>query len=80
MWLLIVRERPSKDKYITDDELNYIQNSLKQKSTDTNKNINYPWKSILASKPVWAIVISNFCENWGYLTLLTHLPTYLKSI
>lgn len=28
--------------------------------------------------PVWAIVSAHFCENWGFYTLLTQLPTFMK--
>lgn len=27
--------------------------------------------------PVWAIVMSHFCQNWGFYTMITMLPTYL---
>lgn len=38
-----------------------------------------PWKSVFTSLPVWAIVVAHFCENWGFYTLLTELPTYMKN-
>ena len=37
-----------------------------------------PWLSIFTSWPVWAIVIAHTFNNWGFYTLLTSLPTYLK--
>lgn len=37
-----------------------------------------PWKAIFTSLPVWAIVVAHFSENWGFYTLLTELPTFLK--
>ncbi len=37
-----------------------------------------PWKSILSSAPVWAIVITNSCFNWSFYLLLAWLPSYLK--
>lgn len=39
-----------------------------------------PWKSILTSVPVWAIIVAHCCQNWGFYTLLTELPTYMKQI
>jgi ACS family sodium-dependent inorganic phosphate cotransporter len=36
-----------------------------------------PWKAMLTSKPVWAIIIAHFAENWGFYTLLTGLPMFM---
>lgn len=27
---------------------------------------------------MWAIICSHFCENWGFYTLLTQLPSYMN--
>ena len=27
---------------------------------------------------MWAIVVAHFSENWGFYTLLTQLPTFMK--
>ena len=45
-----------------------------------SQNQVIPWKSILLSLPVWAIVVAHFCENWGFYTMLTELPTFLNDI
>ena len=41
---------------------------------------NVPWKDFMTSIPVWAIIVAHVTENWGWYTLLTQLPTYLKTI
>jgi MFS transporter, ACS family, solute carrier family 17 (sodium-dependent inorganic phosphate cotransporter), other len=43
----------------------------------TNRS-TIPWKRILTSAPVWAIVITNSCFNWSFYLLLAWLPSYLK--
>lgn len=75
LWVVLISERPSEDPLITDAELRYITESLGENS---EKQIKYPWKSIFTSMPVWSIVIAHFSENWGFYTLLTQLPKYLK--
>ena len=37
-----------------------------------------PWKKMLTSKAVWAIIIAHFAENWGFYTLLTGLPMFMR--
>ncbi|XP_060517094.1 uncharacterized protein LOC132696344 [Cylas formicarius] len=77
-WVIFISESPESDRYISSDELVFIQNSL---SSAPVKSIGpVPWKAILTSKAVWAIVISHCGENWGFYTLLTQLPKYLKDI
>lgn len=39
-----------------------------------------PWLKIATSLPVYATAVAHFCNNWGYYTLLTCLPSYLKYI
>lgn len=77
LWTILVAESPEMDKKITKQELNYILDSLKETNQSSSK-LQVPWKSILRSAPVWAIVVSHFSENWGFYTLLTQLPKYLK--
>lgn len=74
-WVLIVKEGPEKDKHISKDELQYIQKAL---GPSTKTDVKHPWKDIFTSKPVYAIAASHFAENWGFYTLLTQLPTFLK--
>lgn len=77
LWTTLVAESPELDKKITKQELKYILDSLKETNQSSSK-LQVPWKSILTSAPVWAIVVSHFSENWGFYTLLTQLPKYLK--
>lgn len=75
LWLIIVREGPEKDRFISSDELRYIQETLQ---TTGKEKLVYPWRAIFTSKAVYAIAASHFSENWGFYTLLTQLPTFLK--
>jgi MFS transporter, ACS family, solute carrier family 17 (sodium-dependent inorganic phosphate cotransporter), other len=76
-WVLIVRESPEKDPWISDEEKRYIMASLKHSKKSTVPR-NIPWKSIFTSSAVWAIAASHFAENWGVYTMLTQLPLFLK--
>lgn len=77
VWVIVVRESPAKDKYISKDELRYIQESL---GTTKHVEVKHPWKEIFRSKAVYAICASHFAENWGFYTLLTQLPTFLRGM
>ncbi|CAD5112545.1 DgyrCDS1756 [Dimorphilus gyrociliatus] len=77
LWCVFVSESPAKHRSISTAELEYIQVSIGYSPLQI-QNQKPPIKSILLSMPVWAIVVAHFTENWGFYTLLTELPTYLK--
>lgn len=39
-----------------------------------------PWRSIITSVPLWALVIAHFGQNWGFYTFLTQLPRYFQNV
>uniref|UniRef100_A0A3B3YVY2 Sialin n=1 Tax=Poecilia mexicana TaxID=48701 RepID=A0A3B3YVY2_9TELE len=39
-----------------------------------------PWRAIVTSMPLMAIVVAHFSYNWTFYTLLTLLPTYMNDI
>lgn len=69
-WIIVVREGPEKDKYISQDELRYIQDHLGPRQSHA---IKHPWKDIFTSKAVYAISASHFAENWGFYTYVNFL-------
>jgi ACS family sodium-dependent inorganic phosphate cotransporter len=38
-----------------------------------------PWRRIVGTPAVWAIVINHFCGNWTLYVLLAWLPSYFKT-
>nr|XP_026696646.1 sialin [Ciona intestinalis] len=76
VWFIFAHSKPADHPRITTSELNYIQSNLEPK----DDSVSVPWWEIATSKRVWAISIAHFCNNWGFYTLLTCLPTYLKDV
>jgi ACS family sodium-dependent inorganic phosphate cotransporter len=76
-WMYLIKESPEKDHWISEDEKLYIQKSLVHK--EGHKHVVHPpWKAIATSPAVWAISAAQFAELWGFYTMLTQLPTFLK--
>ena len=76
--MFLIKESPEKDPRITEEEKQFIQQSLNTENSSKVKS-SPPWRAILTSTAVWAIAASHFSENWGFYTLLTQLPKFLKS-
>jgi len=78
-WCLIIHDRPGSHPSISSHEKAYIETSLCI-STNERHTGPVPWKSILTSVPVWGLACAHMAQNWGFYTLLTELPTYMKNI
>ncbi|GFY58935.1 hypothetical protein TNIN_343881 [Trichonephila inaurata madagascariensis] len=76
-WNMFVYETPDNHPHISPKEFAYIQ---KHKNSNLQKKENIPWKDILTSFPMWAVVVAHFGHNYAYLMFLTDLPTYFSTI
>ena len=76
VWWIFVSDMPSTNRYITVEEIQYIESDQKT----STKPPPIPWKSLLSSMPFWAILVANFGNNWGFHLLLTELPIYMETI
>ncbi|KAL8609427.1 hypothetical protein ACOMHN_006614 [Nucella lapillus] len=74
-WMLLVHDSPAKHPRISMRERLYIENSIGRRA-----HLPTPWKAIATSPAVWGVSIAHFANNWGFYSMLTCLPTYLKKI
>ncbi|XP_055923202.1 putative inorganic phosphate cotransporter isoform X1 [Eupeodes corollae] len=77
-FLLLVYEDPSSHPTIDEKEKKYINHSLCR--TDDTIIPPIPIKAILTSMPFYAILLAHMGHNYGYETLMTELPTYMKQV
>lgn len=77
-WFVIVRDGPEHDNRMNENEKNYIKKSLERQG-QVNV-VKPPWISIFSSTAVTAIAVAHFSYTWGYYTLVTQLPSYMKDI
>lgn len=71
------KESPAEHSSIPLDEKEYIEVSLG--ITETEEKLSTPWIPILTSIPVWALLIAQAAQNWGFWMLLTKIPSYTAS-
>ncbi|CAB3996568.1 vesicular glutamate transporter 1-like [Paramuricea clavata] len=75
-WLYFAYEEPSDHPNISKAELDLIGKHWNTKLTLRD----IPWRYILTSIRVWAIIIPNFTDCWGFYTFMLSFPTYLKDV
>ncbi|OVA13998.1 Major facilitator superfamily [Macleaya cordata] len=76
LWLKKAYSSPKEDPELSADEKKLILGGSVSKDPVTV----IPWKLILSKPPVWALIISHFCHNWGTFILLTWMPTYYNQV
>ncbi|XP_062550218.1 vesicular glutamate transporter 2-like [Armigeres subalbatus] len=76
-WVILVKNSPEDDRHITPNEKEFILKSIGRVEQD-NQRVKHPWKGILTSTAVYGLITANFCNNYGFYTLLTQLPRFLK--
>ncbi|XP_055545792.1 putative inorganic phosphate cotransporter isoform X2 [Wyeomyia smithii] len=78
MWFFFGGNSPVEHGTISAEERDFIENSLGNQ--DHSKKIVTPWKAIFTSAPMIALIITHSSHNWGFWTLLTEMPTYMKNV
>ncbi|KAM6601116.1 hypothetical protein CsatA_020725 [Cannabis sativa] len=76
IWLSKAYSSPKDDPELSEEEKKFILGGNVSKEPVTV----IPWKLILSKAPVWALIISHFCHNWGTFILLTWMPTYYNQV
>ncbi|KAG4070847.1 hypothetical protein HA402_011073 [Bradysia odoriphaga] len=80
-FLWLVFEKPRKHPTIDVFELKYIEKSLGESVQQAMPTIaTTPWRDIVRSKPVIAIVVANFCRSWNFYMLVLYQSAYLKEV
>ncbi|XP_046588887.1 sialin isoform X2 [Neodiprion lecontei] len=78
VWFFVVYDSPAQHPRISAEERRFIEESIG--TTSTSKHLAVPWKAMLTSVPVWAIIVTHGCSVFGYFTVVNQLPTYMKYI
>ncbi|KAI3444528.1 hypothetical protein Pfo_001193 [Paulownia fortunei] len=76
LWLSKAHSSPNDDPNLSMEEKELILGGSISKEPVSE----IPWKKILSKAPVWALIISHFCHNWGTFILLTWMPTYYNQV
>ncbi|XP_076624577.1 putative inorganic phosphate cotransporter isoform X1 [Colletes latitarsis] len=77
LFFIIGKESPAVHSSIPQDEKEYIETSLG--ITETEETLSTPWFAMLTSLPMWALLITQAAQNWGFWMLLTKIPSYMGS-
>uniref|UniRef100_A0A915MWE0 Major facilitator superfamily (MFS) profile domain-containing protein n=1 Tax=Meloidogyne javanica TaxID=6303 RepID=A0A915MWE0_MELJA len=79
-WFSLTFERPAFHPTISAKEKEHIETSIGQVSQTQPTLSTIPWRAILTSRPVWAIIVANFARSWNFYLLLQNQLTYMRDV
>ncbi|KAK6638160.1 hypothetical protein RUM44_008588 [Polyplax serrata] len=77
LWYFLGYTSPPEHPFISKEEILYIEASLSNRSSDKLKT---PWREIFTSIPIWALLVAQSAQNFGFWTLLGEIPTYFDAV
>lgn len=78
-WLWLVFEKPRVHPTITVEEMKFIEKSLGENTNHVMPSIQTtPFEEIAKSKPVYAIVVANFCRSWNFYMLVLYQSKFME--
>ncbi|XP_072381179.1 sialin-like isoform X2 [Diabrotica undecimpunctata] len=78
LWYVFVTDSPEQHPRISEDEKNYIVQSLSGRVSKVKRLP--PYKDIFLTVPFWALLILHFGNLWGLFFLMTAGPNFLSSV
>jgi MFS transporter, ACS family, solute carrier family 17 (sodium-dependent inorganic phosphate cotransporter), other len=70
---------PESNRFISVEEKNYLRREIGVLERDPNLP-STPFRAILTSVPVWAIIISQTGIDFGFYVMTIDLPKYLSAV
>jgi ACS family sodium-dependent inorganic phosphate cotransporter len=73
-WQQMVTSTPATHPLVTEQEMEQIHGDARPDESIESP----PIKEFLKCMPVWAIIVTHFCNNWSLYVLLSWLPTFIN--
>ncbi|CAG9786236.1 unnamed protein product [Diatraea saccharalis] len=81
LWTVLCFSTPNTHPYISDSEKKFLNENVDSlQGTKQAKMDPIPWKALLRSVPLWALIIAGIGHDWGYFTMVTDLPKYMTDV
>ncbi|XP_067000244.2 putative inorganic phosphate cotransporter isoform X2 [Anabrus simplex] len=79
VWTLICYNDPSSHPFISDEEKKFLEKTIG--GTQRQKELPpVPVKAMLKSVPLWGLICAQIGHDWGFFTMVTDLPKYMKDV
>ncbi|PZC82963.1 putative inorganic phosphate cotransporter [Helicoverpa armigera] len=81
LWSVLCYSTPNTHPFISDSEKKFLNQNVDALIHTYSKKLDpIPWKALLRSGPLWALIIAGIGHDWGYFTMITDLPKYMTDV
>ncbi|KAL1497230.1 hypothetical protein ABEB36_008225 [Hypothenemus hampei] len=81
LWFIIFQflcySEPKQHPFISKKEQDFLEKAIDGVS---DSPLPIPWKTFLTSVPIWALIAAQIGHDWGFYTMVTDLPKYMKEV
>ncbi|XP_076545097.1 putative inorganic phosphate cotransporter isoform X2 [Osmia lignaria lignaria] len=78
VWLITCYNSPDTHPFISENEINFLRERMQAHTH--KKPPSVPWRHLLTSVPLWALIAAQIGHDWGFFTLVNDLPKYMSSV
>ncbi|XP_017798778.1 PREDICTED: putative inorganic phosphate cotransporter [Habropoda laboriosa] len=78
LWLVTCYNNPDTHPFISEKERNFLRERMHAHTH--KKPPSVPWRHVLRSVPVWALIAAQIGHDWGFFTLINDLPKYMSKV
>ncbi|XP_046627274.1 putative inorganic phosphate cotransporter isoform X1 [Neodiprion virginianus] len=78
VFVLVCYSTPDDHPFVSDREKKYLHDNMHEHTH--NKFPPTPWRHLLKSVPLWALVAASVGHDWGFFTMVTDLPKYMSGV
>ena len=78
VWLITCYNTPDTHPFISEKEINFLRERMQAHTH--KKPPSVPWRHLLTSVPLWALIAAQIGHDWGFFTLVNDLPKYMSSV
>ncbi|KAF7265869.1 putative inorganic phosphate cotransporter [Rhynchophorus ferrugineus] len=68
---------PKQHPFISDREKEFLKKELESVASVKPP---IPWKALATSVPLWALIAAQIGHDWGFYTMVSDLPKYMKEV
>ncbi|XP_064113297.1 sialin-like isoform X2 [Macrobrachium nipponense] len=79
-WVFFMFDFPSKHPRISPEEREFVETSNRDSGTSDALPPSVPFRRIATSMPVWANIVCDIGNSFGFSLCITHIPTYMQNI
>lgn len=77
-WWRLIDEKPTKDDSLSNYEKNFLIESIESKVLNVKRQLKIPWKNIIKSRPIYAILFTYAADDWTFQISSVCMQSYYR--